>query len=108
MHSYLLIETSTTWQSERVADFLDLAGALADAGHAVDLFLIQNGALMAYSDLEPQIARLSERAGLTVWVDDFSLASRSLPRALLEGVQIASADTLVRLLTRPDCKPIWH
>jgi predicted peroxiredoxin len=109
MTPYLLIETRTASESKEVADFLVLAAALADAGSPVDLFLIQNGVLMAFAGVEPQLAELLSQPGLTVWVDDFSLASRAATnQALLGGVRVGGAATLVELLTRPGCKPTWH
>ncbi len=108
MSLYLLIETRTMRESNQVGDFLALAKTLADAGNSVDLFLIQNGVLMAYAHIERRIEELLRQPTLTVWADDFSLQSRSLSRELLGGVRVAGADMLVRLLTRPGCKPIWH
>jgi predicted peroxiredoxin len=109
MPPYLLIETRTLWESAEVADFLALAGSLAKAGNIVDLFLIQNGVLMAFADVESQLVELLDQPGLSIWADDFSLASRSAPhRTLLDGVRIGTAATLVELLTQPGCKPTWH
>lgn len=108
MSHYLLIETRTTWESGHVTEFLELAGALADGGNRVDLFLIQNGALMAYPKIEPRLEELIGRNGLTIWADDFSLAARSHPQDPLNGVRIGGADALIELLTQPGCKATWH
>lgn len=105
---YLLIETRTVWESEQVKAFLQLAKSLADQGQTVDLFLIQNAVLMAQVTGNQLVTALLQHAGVTVWVDDFSLESRELPAPLLEGVLVAGAHKLIELLTRPNCKPIWH
>jgi predicted peroxiredoxin len=109
MPPYLLIETRVAWESTEVADFLALAGSLAKAGNVVDLFLIQNGVLMAFAEVKSQLVELLDQPGLSIWVDDFSLASRAaVDKTLHDGVRIGTAATLVELLTRPGCKPTWH
>ncbi len=108
MAPYLLIETNTAWDGTGVVDLLKLAAGLADGGQSVDLFLIQNAVLMAYEPLEPWMERLVTHPLVTIWVDDFSLASRALPHPHHPQVVVAGADTLVSLLIRPDCKAIWH
>lgn len=107
--TYVLIETRTTWESEEVRAFLGLAGALADTGGSVDVFLAQNGVLMACArTLDPALVQLMHRPNVTVWVDDFSLASRVRGRQPGTGVRLGSAAILVQLITRAGCKPIWH
>lgn len=108
MAVYVLIETRTTLEHESVGDFLDLAGGLADQGAHVDLFLIQNGALMARVGIEQRIEQLLQRPNVTVWADDFSLERQFTPVAVSAGVRVGSADTLVQLLAQPGCTPIWH
>jgi predicted peroxiredoxin len=111
MSVYLLIETRSEWESREVAGFLDLAGRLAAEGNDVDLFLVQNGVLNAKAGTSPALGALlgGAGAGVTVWVDDFSLSNRALaPSDLLPGPEVAGIGTLVDLLTRSGCKPIWH
>ncbi len=108
MARYLLIETRTTWDSGGVRDFLALAEGLAEAGASVDLFLIQNGVLMAYPGVEPLVERLLRCPGLTIWVDDFSLATRRLASEPVEGLRIAGIEALVDLMAQPGSKPVWH
>lgn len=108
MTTYLLIETRTTWESEQVKGFLELAQSLADQKQTIHMFLIQNAVLMAYAEKESRIQQLLQYPNVVVWADDFSLESRALSQKLIDGVQIGDANDLVRLLTEDDCKPIWH
>jgi predicted peroxiredoxin len=108
MSPYLLIETRSHLESPEVEDFVDLAARLGEDGHRVDLFLVQNGVLLAGGDCA-RLAEALRRPGVHVWADEFSIASRSLrPAELLEGVRVAGMDTLVELLVRPQGKAIWH
>jgi predicted peroxiredoxin len=109
MGGYLLIESRATAETPDVAGFLAFATGLADRGHPVDLYLVQNAALMAGRHVEPLLDKLCGRDGVAVWVDDASLASRLGPRApLAAGVRVAPMAQLVRLLMRPGCTPVWH
>jgi len=109
MSVYLLIETRSTYESQEVGDFLNLAAQLGEDGHTVDLFLIQNGVLMAQANAEPRLSSLISKGIVSVYSDDFSLTNRSLkPTDLIKGIEIVGMARLVKLLTRPDCKPIWH
>lgn len=109
MSVYLLIETRSAWESQEVYDFFKLATQLGEDGHTVDLFLIQNGVLMARANAEPCVIELITKQKVSVLADDFSLTNRSLkPTDLTEGIQITGMPTLVKLLARPGCKPIWH
>lgn len=109
MNPYLLIETRSSWESADVGDFLEVAGRLGEHGHSVDLFLIQNGVLLARDGADQHLAGLLSKPGLRVWADDFSMASRSLrPAELLEGITATGIATLVELLTRTGVKAIWH
>jgi predicted peroxiredoxin len=108
MSPYLLIETRSHLESPEVEDFVDLASRLGEHGHRVDLFLVQNGVLLAGGGC-PRLAEALRRPGLHVWADDFSIASRSLrPAELLAGVRVTGMSTLVDLLVRPEGKAIWH
>jgi predicted peroxiredoxin len=106
---YLLIETRSSWESAEVDDFLEVADRLGQEGHPVDVFLVQNGVLLARHGAHRRLSDLAGRAGLHVWADDFSVASRSLrPDELDRGVTVTGIATLVDLLMRRGCKAIWH
>lgn len=109
MSTYLFFESRSTWESNEVYGLLDLAEQLCLDGHQVALVLIQNGVLMLRGTAEPQICRLAEYPGIHLWVDDVSLQSRSIePSTLPDHVQVITMDRVVHVLTRPDCKPVWH
>ncbi len=109
MSKYLFVESRSTWESSEVYGVLDLIGQLGVDGHETDLFLIQNGVLMARTNSEPRLATLIVIPGVSVWADDFSLMTRSLDNAdLTKGVQVANMSMFVKLLMTPGCKPIWH
>ncbi len=106
---YLLIETRCAWEGDEVQTFLRLAVTLADAGHGVDMFLVQNAVLMACASVQKTpLADLLNSPYVTVWADDFSLASRARGKLLLEGIQTGNAATLLQIMTHPGCKTIWH
>jgi predicted peroxiredoxin len=109
MFRYLLIEAGSSCEWIGVCSLIDVASQLIQDGRHVDLFLIQNGVLMARDRLSSQLAEIVQRQGITVWVDDWSLKARSLtPADLVSGVRVAGVKELIELLTRPCCKSVWH
>ncbi len=109
MTTYLLIETCSTWENQGVRDFLDIALGLAKHDTRVDLWLVQNGVIIACEGVEHRIRELVGMPGVNVWVDDFSMIARAvMGKDIVQGVQIAAMDRFVALLTAPGCKPIWH
>lgn len=108
MSQYLLIETRSSWEGRDVCEFLKTARQLRQLGHVVHVFLIQNAVIMAKQGAEPFIPALLD-ARIRFWADDFSISNRNLSRALLlPGVRIVGMDHLVRFLTDPKWKTIWH
>lgn len=108
MSQYLLIETRSSWEGRDVREFLKTAGQLRQLGHVVHVFLIQNGVIMAKPGAEPFITDLL-KSGIGIWADDFSISNRNLKRTrLLPDVKIAGMDQLVKFLTDPEWKTIWH
>jgi sulfur transfer complex TusBCD TusB component (DsrH family) len=107
MTSYLLIETRSLWESQEVAGFLALARELAAAGNRVDVYLIQNAVLITRD--ADAIAALTGLPQLNVWADTSSLSTRAIPAATLPPrIEVADMNTIVRLMTRPGSKTIWH
>ena len=106
--SYVLIETRDPFDSAEVDDLFELAGrlgALAD----VSVYLAENGVLplRAASSAAPAIAALAQR--VTVLADDFSLRQRAIEAGdLVSGVEPASIERLVELITTNGCKAMWH
>lgn len=83
---------------------LGLVGGLHEAGHDVSLFLVQNAVTMT-----GRIGELLDlaRAGVTVWADDHSLATRGL-QAPRDGIKLGGVSDVVRILTTPGVVPVWH
>lgn len=108
MSTYLLIESRDFSENPDVDSLLDTAARLAEAGHTVDIFFIQNGVFWARKGANRRIATLAGQ-GVALWADDFSLAGRSLsPQDIHDNITVAGVTTLIRLLTRPECRPVWH
>jgi len=108
MSAYLLIESGSASEGLGVHNFLETAAYLSQAGHRVDLFLIQNAVLLAVHDADPAIKALASRDNVSVWADDFSLRMRALGTGeLAPGVHAVGMETLIDLLASGR-KPIWH
>lgn len=106
--SFLLVETRSLWESQDVAGFLTLAAELAEAGHSVDVFLIQNAVLMT-RDAVDALAGLVRSRTVTLWADGLSLVTRAIPPASVpETVRVADTKAMVHLMTRAGSKTIWH
>lgn len=103
--TYLFIESRSDLESPDVLTMLTLVGGLRDAGHDVSLFLVQNAVTMA-----GRIGALLElaRAGVTVWADDHSLATRGLQAPPCDGIRLGGVSDVVRILTTPGVVPVWH
>jgi hypothetical protein len=109
MGSYLLVESRDPFESADVPYYYDLAADLARKGHAVTLFLVQNGVLPARagSKSEEAVGRLA-KAGIEVLADEFSLRERGIPHArLAAGVEAAPLDRVIELLGQGR-KALWH
>lgn len=106
MRSYLFIESRGAHESPDVPALYDLGGRLRDAGHRVDVFLVQNGvlALGRSGPVEDLLAR-----GVHVWADEYSIAARGLDGTRRPaGVRLGGMPDLVRLLMSADTVPVWH
>ena len=103
--TYLFIESRSEQESPDVLATLGLVGGLSAAGHEVSLFLVQNAVTMA-----GRIGALLDlaRAGVTVWADDHSLATRGLQAPAEEGIRLGGVSDVVRILTTPGVVPVWH
>ncbi|WP_454765224.1 hypothetical protein [Cupriavidus campinensis] len=107
--SVLLIETHSP-ASTGGTECIRLAEALLDAGDAVHLHLMQNGATWLQQD--PDTVRELGRhhdGRLLVTVDDVSLDLRGIDRAAADGVAtVIDIDTLMRAMCEPSTKTLWH
>ncbi|GAB3128673.1 hypothetical protein GCM10027160_54390 [Streptomyces calidiresistens] len=106
--SYFLIESKGNWAGPDAGAFLLDGAALAEAGHRVRVFLVEDGVFSAVGTGTPGIERLAA-AGAEILVDDFSAAQRALggpdlsPHARLAGMDVAAA-----ALTEEGCRGVWH
>jgi hypothetical protein len=95
MSSYIFIETRSGAESPDVSSNLELAGSLAENGHDVTVYLVQNAVV------DPRVP-----AGVAAYADDVSLEARGLDAPA--GVHIGGMPDLVRLLMTPGVIPVWH
>ena len=108
MGKYLLVESRDPFESADVPYYYDLAWSLAQKGHTVTLFLVQNGVLPARKGSKPDTLSQLARAGIQVLADEFSLRERGIPRErLAAGVEVAPLDRVVDLLGEGR-KALWH
>lgn len=106
MSKYLFIETRDPFEHKDADQTWELAVKLAKSGHDVAYFLVQNGVLAARKGAK--INTLDEGAGVTLYVDDLSLAERGINRETVrEGVSVSNMDTLVDLTLEDGRKAIW-
>jgi sulfur relay (sulfurtransferase) complex TusBCD TusD component (DsrE family) len=106
--SYLLIVSRDPFASAEVGRFYELGGALRREGHAVTLFLVQNGVLPARRGAHSgSLSRLAQE-GVQVLADEFSLRERGIASArLVEGVTPARLDFVIDALAH-GVKTLWH
>jgi sulfur relay (sulfurtransferase) complex TusBCD TusD component (DsrE family) len=109
MTNYIFIETRDPFESRDTQFIEQTATALKQRGHAVTVFLVQNGVLACRRNArESYLPRLVD-AGVNLQVDDFSLCERGIQTAELQpGVQPSSIETLVDALLQENTKAFWH
>ena len=109
MTNYLFIESRDPFESLDVRFIAETATALKERGHAVTVFLVQNGVLAARRNARDYyLARLAE-SGVALMADDFSLSERGIqPTELHASVQPSGIETLVDALVQENTKAIWH
>jgi sulfur relay (sulfurtransferase) complex TusBCD TusD component (DsrE family) len=106
MAQYLLIESRDPFESNDVSYYYDLAKGLADDGHQVTIFLVQNGVLVARPSKCSAALSALARVGVKILADDFAIKERGVTR-LAEGVSVASIDVVVDHLAAGH-KVMWH
>jgi hypothetical protein len=98
MSNYLLIESRESFDTREAGRCCELAVQLRRAGHAVVLFLVQNGVLPARRDAKPIELHHAIAAGITVLADDVSLRERGIgPAEIASGVEAAPLEQAVKL-----------
>lgn len=108
MTAYLIVESRDPFDSADVGSFLELVGGLAEAGHSVTLFLVQNGVLAARHGVRAPALSALAAGGVELLADEFSLRERGISaNRLLAGVTAAPLDIVIDRLA-DGCKAIWH
>ena len=107
MTTYVLIESRDPFESRDTEFVEQTAIALKERGHAVTVFLVQNGVLAARKTTG-RLRRLGE-AGVTLLADDFSLHERGIkPDELSPDIEASGIDRLVTAIAQANTKAIWH
>ena len=107
MTAYVFIESRDPFESGDTTFVEQTAIAVKERGHAVTVFLVQNGVLAARKNAG-KLSRLAE-AGVTLIADDLSLRERGIQREeLAAGIREAGIGSLVDALVNPNTKAIWH
>lgn len=105
---FLLIESQGGWSGPMSQRFLDDGAVLAGAGERVSVFLVQDAVTAALPGAAGTLSRLAE-AGVTIWVDDFSLAQRSLPAdRVVPEATVVGMDTVADKLLGDRVRVVWH
>jgi sulfur relay protein TusB/DsrH len=106
--TYVLIDSRSPFENADLEYLPRLVASLAGAGHAVTVFLLQNGVLGARrgSRLASHISHLSRRE-VQVLADDDALKERAVAN-LTDGVRRSSLDELVGLLMEQSTRVLWH
>ena len=108
MAKYLMIESRDPFESNDVGYYYDLASGLAQDGHDVTLFLVQNAVLPARKSAKSDMLSKAAAAGVEVLADEFSLRERGIGSdRLAEGVTPAPLETVVDQLAEGR-KALWH
>lgn len=108
MSNYVLIDSRGPLENPDTEYLPALAKSLAGAGHAVTVFLLQNGVLGARkgSRLAAHLDPLRKQK-VTVLADDYSLKERAVPN-VIDGVRRSSVEELVRIIMDQPARVLWH
>src|SRR5262245_59914826 len=106
--SYLLVASRDPFASGVAEPFYELGAALRRDGHAVTVFLVQNGVLPERRGARSGALANLAAQGVRVLADDFSLRERGIAAAeLAEGVAAGPIETVVDALAS-GAKTLWH
>src|SRR5690554_629082 len=74
MSEYFFVQSQDPLSESRCEHQYRLMASLAEAGHTVQVLLVQNGVMPARAGAHaPALEPLLDQAGLTVYADDYSL-----------------------------------
>ena len=109
MTNYIFIESREPFDSNDTPFLVETTTTLKQRGHAVTVFLVQNGTLAARRQTHASVLPSLLAAGIEVLADDFSLRERGLLQSELSaGIQPATMEELIVGLVAPNTKVIWH
>lgn len=107
MGDYLLVESRDPDEASAPGAFMRDAVRLAQAGHRLSVYLVQEGVLAAVRR-RPEVAAVL-RAGATVSVDNASMVRRALDtERLVPGVRIDGIDALAAKVLEAGVAVVWH
>jgi sulfur relay (sulfurtransferase) complex TusBCD TusD component (DsrE family) len=105
---YLLVASRDPWTHQGTRRCFELASDLAREGHAVTLFLVQNGVLPARPGRGSAELELLTRQGIRVVADELSLHERGIaPSRLAAGVEPGPLDVVIEAL-EDGARGLWH
>ncbi|MET7905761.1 hypothetical protein [Streptomyces sp. NPDC005336] len=108
MTDHLLIESGGPQTGPACDRFVGDAVRLAEGGHHVVLFLVENGVTAALPGASRGVKTLLLGGG-ELWVDAFSAAQRALPAAdLLPAARLVEMDDVAAKLLEPRLRAVWH
>jgi sulfur relay (sulfurtransferase) complex TusBCD TusD component (DsrE family) len=108
MSDYLIIESHDPFETREERCAYGLAADLARAGHAVTLFLVQNGVLPARRGVRCDSLGAAVDAGVQVLADEFSLRERAISSDdLAPGVLKAPVGAVIDQMEEGR-KTLWH
>jgi hypothetical protein len=108
MSRYLMIESRDPFDSRDTLRYAELAAGLAREGHAVTLFLVQNGVFTARGGARTESLAEAMKAGVEVLADEFSLRERGIAAGTLaSGIKPAPLEVVIDQLAEGR-KALWH
>lgn len=110
MARYVLVETRDPFDSHDTTYYYNLAKELAEKGHKVTLFLVQNGVLSVRKAASKNPLMAIVGGKVEVLADAFSLRERAIGETeKSDDVKVAEIGDLVDLImAEDDTKVMWH
>ncbi|WP_267383698.1 DsrE family protein [Cyanobacterium sp. uoEpiScrs1] len=105
MSQYFLIESKSPFESTEVMYDYQLASDLAESGHEVTLFLVENGVLATRSSIiPPELANLSL---VKILADKFSLEERGIESSEVNySIQVSNISSVADAMGQGQ-KTLW-
>lgn len=105
MAQYFLIESLSPFDSVEVNHNYELASDLAQAGHKVTLFFVENGVFVARSQVS--VPSLDPLAKVTLLADEFSLKERGIdPSEIKKIIKVSDIGVIVDAMAEGQ-KVMW-